>query len=187
MNLKPIALYFVLMAVGTAGAAIAAPAPAPGQSGVPAGDGWQLLSSDADTPTSLAHVSADEMYASPRVKNSHDASSAPAPVTVGAALDLPTGAPLDSPKTWSISPTDGNYRTLLESWAKQEGVQFVWSYGQDVELGGTDRFRGDFKAAVRHVLGATELSDNPLKPCFYTNDPPLLRVVALTTKCDASQ
>jgi hypothetical protein len=36
--------------------------------------------------------------------------------------------------------------------------------------------------AVRHLLAATELSERPLQPCFYSNQ--VLRVVPYAQACD---
>ena len=98
-----------------------------------------------------------------------------------AATPVPGG-----PRDWVVSAADVNYRLLIEKWARDAGwTAAPWELDQDVEIGGTDSFNGEFKAAVRRVLSATEMTDYSLKPCFYSNN--YVRVVKLTTKCDPSK
>ncbi|MCK4118399.1 TcpQ domain-containing protein [Ralstonia nicotianae] len=85
-----------------------------------------------------------------------------------------------------MSPADGNYRLLVEAWAAKAGwTAAAWELDQDVPLGGSATFAGDFKSATRQALAATELTDYVVKPCFYSNK--VVRVVKNTTKCDISQ
>jgi hypothetical protein len=56
-----------------------------------------------------------------------------------------------------------------------------WAVDVDIPLSATAEFSGDFKSAVRDLLGATELAEKPLQPCFYGNK--VLRVVPLAQSC----
>ncbi|KAI3593346.1 putative lipoprotein (plasmid) [Cupriavidus sp. U2] len=148
-----------------------------------AGGGWQLLSDrkapkvDPSTVAALAPTSA---------------ATAPAAVASPVAAVPAVPAPLVAPATtngqrdWSVSPADGNYRLLIEKWARDAGwATAPWEPDQDVQIEGADAFTADFKTAVRRVLSATEMTDYSLKPCFYSNN--LVRVVKLTTKCDPTK
>jgi hypothetical protein len=146
-----------------------------------AGGGWQLLSerkarkSDATTVAALAPTLA---------------ATAPvtSPVTATPAAPVPVATPVmaNGQRDWSVSPGDGNYRLLIEKWARDAGwATAPWEPDQDVQIEGADAFTADFKTAVRRVLSATEMTDYSLKPCFYSNN--LVRVVKLTTKCDPTK
>lgn len=149
-----------------------------------AGGGWQLLSdrktprADATTVAALAPTS----VATPTI------TAVAPPVSVTPAAPAPALAPVLSSgqRDWSVSPADGNYRLLIEKWARDAGwATAPWEPDQDVQIEGADAFTADFKTAVRRVLSATEMTDYSLKPCFYSNN--LVRVVKLTTKCDPTK
>ncbi len=146
-----------------------------------AGGGWQLLSDrkapkvDATTVAALAPTPAA-------------AAPVASPVAAPPAAPVPVAAPVmaNGQRDWSVSPGDGNYRLLIEKWARDAGWTMApWEPDQDVQIEGADAFTGDFKTAVRRVLAATEMTDYSLKPCFYSNN--LVRVVKLTTKCDPTK
>ncbi|WP_011239905.1 toxin co-regulated pilus biosynthesis Q family protein [Cupriavidus metallidurans] len=146
-----------------------------------AGGGWQLLSDrkapkvDATTVAALAPTPAG-------------AAPVASPVAAPPAAPVPVAAPVmaNGQRDWSVSPGDGNYRLLIEKWARDAGWTMApWEPDQDVQIEGADAFTGDFKTAVRRVLSATEMTDYSLKPCFYSNN--LVRVVKLTTKCDPTK
>ncbi|MCJ9713884.1 toxin co-regulated pilus biosynthesis Q family protein, partial [Bordetella hinzii] len=85
-------------------------------------------------------------------------------------------------------PPDTTLRAVLARWAAQAGWTFSaehWALNADIPLQGQARFEGEFKAAVRELLRATELADRPLQPCFYANQ--VLRVVPLAQSCDRSR
>ncbi|WP_059414551.1 toxin co-regulated pilus biosynthesis Q family protein [Cupriavidus basilensis] len=91
-----------------------------------------------------------------------------------------------APTSWVVSPGDGTFRQVIEGWAPRAGWTLApWELDSDVPVEGADSFDGDFKAAVRHLLASTELTDFALQPCFYSNK--RVRVVKATTKCDPSQ
>lgn len=82
------------------------------------------------------------------------------------------------------APPDATLRAVLARWADVAGWTFQpqhWAVDVDIPLAATAEFSGDFKSAVRGLLGATELADRPLQPCFYGNR--VLRVVPLAQSC----
>lgn len=86
---------------------------------------------------------------------------------------------------YAASTRDGNMRRVLGQWASRAGWTFDpwhWDVDMDVPLAGNAEFGNDFVQAVRQLLAATELSGQPLQPCFYSNR--VLRVVAWTQACD---
>lgn len=88
-------------------------------------------------------------------------------------------------QTWIVNPSNNNLRQLFNAWAKVANWTSFWEIDSDIPINAKDSVSGDFKTAVRYVLSSTELSDTPLKPCFYTNS--VVRVVSKTTKCDPSE
>ncbi|HAP24620.1 MAG TPA: hypothetical protein DCR74_02960 [Achromobacter sp.] len=82
------------------------------------------------------------------------------------------------------APPDATLRAVLARWAGASGWTFEpqhWAVNVDIPLAASAEFSGDFKTAVRGLLGATELADRPLQPCFYGNR--VLRVVPLAQSC----
>lgn len=82
------------------------------------------------------------------------------------------------------APPDATLRAVLARWAGASGWTFEpqhWAVDVDIPLAASAEFSGDFKTAVRGLLGATELADRPLQPCFYGNR--VLRVVPLAQSC----
>lgn len=97
---------------------------------------------------------------------------------LGGALVAPQAAP------FRAAPPDATLRAVLARWADSAGWTFQpqhWAVDVDIPLAATAEFPGDFKTAVRGLLGATELADRPLQPCFYGNR--VLRVVPLAQSC----
>lgn len=106
------------------------------------------------------------------------------PSALNASLTpVPPGT--DPAGQWSASESDVNLRLALKHWTERANWQLVWDYGEDVPLNAGDTTNGSFKDAVRHLLSSTEMSDTPLKPCFYSNS--VVRVVAATVKCDPNE
>ena len=92
------------------------------------------------------------------------------------------GAPVGR---YSVSPADITMRQALERWARTAGWAFSaehWDVDVDIPLVGEAGFDTDFRSAVRDLLAATEMSDRPLQPCFYSNH--VLRVVPYAQPCD---
>lgn len=89
-----------------------------------------------------------------------------------------------SQPVYRAAPPDATLRAVLARWAGLAGWTFQlqhWAVDVDIPLSATAEFSGDFKAAVRGLLGATELAEKPLQPCFYGNR--VLRVVPLAQSC----
>ncbi|WP_083384855.1 MULTISPECIES: TcpQ domain-containing protein [unclassified Cupriavidus] len=165
-----------------------------------AGDGWQLLSANGRPRTAGTQVVSAQSVSAPVMATAPvapAAQAAPAPADLAPTV-LPSAAvaslgpvvgtpsPTADIQDWAISPSDGNYRRLIEIWAARAGWQAsAWELEKDVPVEAVDTAHGDFKAAVRYALSATELTDYVLKPCFYSNR--VVRVVKVTTKCDISQ
>ena len=138
------------------------------------------------------------------VTSAHHARPAPGtdhPAHAGRSTAVATGASQDasqrqaagaaSPQpaagVYAALPGDGNMRGTLVRWARAAGWTFGpehWDVDVDIPLAGSAAFGADFKPAVRGLIGATEMGDKPLQPCFYANQ--VLRVVAATHSCDRS-
>lgn len=122
-----------------------------------------LAGSHSDEPTAQTLVSATE---------STVLSAPQAPLPVAAA------------PRYRAAPPDTTLRGVLARWADSSGWTFApqhWAVDVDIPLSASADFAGDFKSAVRELLGATELADRPLQPCFYGNQ--VLRVVPLAQSC----
>lgn len=91
----------------------------------------------------------------------------------------------ESPTVFAVERADGHMRRTLARWAAQAGWTFQgehWSVDVDIPIAGDAVFEMPFEQAVQALLGATELSDRPLQPCFYSNK--VVRVVAFAQACD---
>jgi hypothetical protein len=92
--------------------------------------------------------------------------------------------PVAAAPRYRAAPPDTTLRGVLARWADSSGWTFApqhWAVDVDIPLSASADFAGDFKSAVRELLGATELADRPLQPCFYGNQ--VLRVVPLAQSC----
>ncbi|MGE4371026.1 MAG: TcpQ domain-containing protein [Burkholderiaceae bacterium] len=101
------------------------------------------------------------------------------------AFALNPVAPVKATKRYAVSPADKTLRQALVRWAGDAGWTFGvehWAVDADIPLAGSAHFDGEFTVAVRHLLAATELSERPLQPCFYSNQ--VLRVVPYAQACD---
>lgn len=104
-----------------------------------------------------------------------------AAAATGGAAPTPVAAPQP---LYRAAPPDATLRAVLARWAGLAGWTFQpqhWAVDVDIPLSATAEFSGDFKSAVRELLGATELAEKPLQPCFYGNR--VLRVVPLAQSC----
>ncbi|WP_029043717.1 toxin co-regulated pilus biosynthesis Q family protein [Cupriavidus sp. WS] len=155
------------------------------------GSGWQPLASVTKRSASTPAVSVPVAPAATAPSNvpvaagpSIDSKTDIVPAAVAAPIATVPSAPA-VPTSWVVSPGDGTFRQVIEAWAPRAGWTLApWELDNDVPVEGTDSFDGDFKAAVRHLLASTELTDYALQPCFYSNK--RVRVVKATTKCDPS-
>ncbi|MEY2659096.1 MAG: hypothetical protein RLZZ123_268 [Pseudomonadota bacterium] len=78
--------------------------------------------------------------------------------------------------------TDRSVSRLLDRWARQAGVGFVWDAKSDVTLSTQDRFVGTIEQATERLIGG--LSGITLQACIYTNNPPVIRITESGTPCE---
>ena len=86
---------------------------------------------------------------------------------------------------YAITRTDKNLRQALSRWTGLSGWKFQtehWAVDVDIPLTATATFSDNFIDSVRALIEATELSERPLQPCFYSNQ--VLRIVPITEACD---
>lgn len=88
-------------------------------------------------------------------------------------------------QSWIITPSDQNFRLLIEKWSKQAGWVSVWQVDKDIPIDTASQFNGQFKQAVRYLLSSTVLTDLSLKPCFHSNN--VVRIVRETAKCQPTE
>lgn len=104
---------------------------------------------------------------------------------VAASVAETAGSPPSA--SFSVERADGHMRRTLARWADQAGWIFQaehWNVDVDIPIVGDAVFDPPFEQAVQSLLAATELSDRPLQPCFYSNK--VVRVVAYAQACDRS-
>lgn len=90
-----------------------------------------------------------------------------------------------STSVYAVTPQDQHLRLALGRWASIGGWRFQpdhWVVDVDIPLTAGAEFTDDFIDSVRALVSATELSDRPLQPCFYSNR--VLRVVPVSEHCD---
>lgn len=137
-------------------------------------DPTQRLREEPGTPGTASRALAPAGM--PMLHSSTDAALSDIP-----AKDAPDAAPAS---LFRAAPPDATLRAVLARWADAAGWTFQpqhWAVDVDIPLAATAEFSGDFKTAVRGLLGATELADRPLQPCFYGNR--VLRVVPIAQSC----
>jgi hypothetical protein len=97
-----------------------------------------------------------------------------------AAAPVKTHAPV-----YAVTPEDQHLRRALLRWSGLSGWRFQpehWGVDVDIPLSAGASFTDDFVSSVQALVAATELSDRPLQPCFYTNQ--VLRIVSASEPCD---
>ena len=88
-------------------------------------------------------------------------------------------------KRFEVRLEDHTIRQTLIKWAREHQWRFEnshWSVTVDLPVTAPAAFDGDFIAAVRALLAATDIAGRPLQPCFYANR--VLRVVSANESCD---
>ena len=124
-----------------------------------------------------SQATSNKQIAQPKIVNS----PAPAGVTEPARAQLSqTSQPF-----YAITSADKNLRQALARWSGLSGWRFQaehWAVDVDIPLTATANFSDDFIGSVRALVEATELSERPLQPCFYTNQ--VLRIVPINEACD---
>jgi hypothetical protein len=108
------------------------------------------------------------------------------PVVVAPPVVVAAPKPVAPPiPVWFVSSKDRTIREALKSWSTIANWTFEpehWAVAVDIPITAGAPFSGDFKTAVRQLIGTTELGDTPLQPCFYTNR--VVRVVPINQVCD---
>jgi len=149
--------------------------------------------SRSDAPIAQAPLSATESTLLPAPQATLPVAAAPQATLAVAAAPQATPAVAAAPQAtpavaaaprYRAAPPDTTLRGVLARWADSSGWTFApqhWAVDVDIPLSASADFAGDFKSAVRELLGATELADRPLQPCFYGNQ--VLRVVPLAQSC----
>ena len=93
--------------------------------------------------------------------------------------------PISTTVVYAVTPKDQHLRQALGRWSAIGGWRFQpdhWVVDVDIPLTAGAEFTDDFVDSVRALVSATELSDRPLQPCFYSNR--VLRVVPVSEHCD---
>ena len=93
--------------------------------------------------------------------------------------------PIAASVIYAVTPKDLHLRQALGRWATIGGWRFQpehWVVDVDIPLTAGADFTDDFIDSVRALVSATELSDRPLQPCFYSNR--VVRIVPLSEHCD---
>lgn len=86
---------------------------------------------------------------------------------------------------YKVSPSDNNIRLALQRWAKQANWTFMaehWNVDVDIPISAQASFSSSFQESVQDLVGATEMAERPLQPCFYSNN--VLRVIPYAQSCN---
>ena len=86
---------------------------------------------------------------------------------------------------YKVSPADNNIRLALQRWAKQADWTFMpehWNVDVDIPISAQASFTASFQESVQDLVGATEMAERPLQPCFYSNK--VLRIIPYTQSCN---
>ena len=117
---------------------------------------------------------------------STDSSATTTPSAPASVIQQPAQTqPVTSTSVYTVTPQDQHLRQALGRWASIGGWRFQpdhWVVDVDIPLTAGAEFTDDFIDSVRALVSATELSDRPLQPCFYSNR--VLRVVPVSEHCD---
>ena len=115
----------------------------------------------------------------------------PVPVPAPGATEPLVGKPIKRVipelNKFTVTRKDENFRQALKRWTTDAGWEFEpehWAVPRDIPIAGTADFGGDFRAAVRALLKSSELGDQPVQACFYSNK--VLRVVPINELCARS-
>lgn len=148
------------------------------------------MAARAEREDDLANMAAVPAQSEPVAMPGVGALAAEGPLAVNGPAAVAAPEPVISPPPavpvpqFRAAPPDATLRAVLARWAEGSGWTFQpqhWAVDVDIPLSASADFSGDFKSAVRELLGATELAEKPLQPCFYGNQ--VLRVVPLAQSC----
>ncbi len=138
---------------------------------------WSQLQFRAGT----RQASARRLVATPTSSSAPTSSADTVPVIQQPAQTQPVA----QTSVYTVTPKDQHLRQALGRWASIGGWRFQpdhWVVDVDIPLTAGAEFTDDFIDSVRALVSATELSDRPLQPCFYSNR--VLRVVPVSEHCD---
>jgi len=114
----------------------------------------------------------------------HPTAALPPAAVSAPNVEVPPAPPVP---VFQVSPADGTLRAALAHWANTVGWTFAfehWAVEVDIPIVAAAAFPLPFEDAVQELVASTVLSDQPLRPCFYSNQ--VLRIVAHTQPCDRS-
>ncbi len=92
---------------------------------------------------------------------------------------------------FTINGSDRTVRDVLVRWARQASWTHGpahWTVNKDHPIEGTagaEVFGDEFKKAVRVLVSTTELTDQAVQPCFYTNK--VLRIIPAVASCELTE
>lgn len=102
-------------------------------------------------------------------------------------IEPPKPTPM-APAQFVVHRSDETMRSTIGRWATVAGWSFqpeYWAVDRDIPVIADASLGVEFKSAVRQLMRSTELTDLPLKPCFYSNN--VVRIVPRSEKCDRTQ
>ena len=112
---------------------------------------------------------------------------AAAPVAAPVAA-VAANNPAASPKIYNVTETDGTLRSAIARWSTDSGWKFrddYWAVDKDIPVAAAAVFGADFRGSVIALLTTTDLTELPIKPCFYSNQ--VVRVVPRAERCDRTK
>ncbi len=116
---------------------------------------------------------------------SHASATQSSSANTGATNPIHTPVVAQQLERLNVQLEDRTIRQTLIRWARDHQWRFDnshWSVAVDLPVTAPATFEGDFIAAVRALLSATDISGRPLQPCFYANR--VLRVISANESCD---
>lgn len=120
------------------------------------------------------HVGAQNMPASSPASDGSNLFAAP--VARMASVEL------ERVQKFDTLATDRSVSRLLDRWARQSGVGFVWDAKSDITLSTQDRFIGTIEQATERLISG--VAGVTLQACIYNNNPPVIRITESGTPCE---
>ncbi|MEW6346254.1 MAG: toxin co-regulated pilus biosynthesis Q family protein [Paraburkholderia sp.] len=172
------ALVLAGLAFGACASVSSAADPDQSRLAAPAGDGWQVLSASAASPSAAAGVS---VLGGPASATPATASAPPPGVSLAVTPVVVAGDGAPSTLSLSITPQDTNLRNALDRWLQGQGWQLAWKIDDDLPLEFNATFSGDFTSVLTQVMQATNHMRTPTRICRHTNH--VIRVIARAATC----
>lgn len=123
--------------------------------------------------------------AKPEIKNDNQATPITSPKGNTYPINLTENSFAKAKTLFKVSPNDSNIRLALQRWAKQADWTFMpehWNVDVDIPISAQASFSASFQDSVQELVGATEMAERPLQPCFYSNN--VLRVIPFAQSCN---